>query len=255
MWPVCWTDSLHLRHLKQLLRCCDFSKLIFTHIYGDTPPSNSGAFIQNTDSTSLLQNRGHCSCFHGILKTFWRVNEKDGRQAEQRCDLYVSKAEESGDCILVFVCAEKPVCVCLFFLNESSLEEQVWSSFPGTVIVFSPPGIVITSRLKNNKQNPLLSVCVCSWAFKNISKSSFCSPAAAECPCRAEDDSLFSASINLQVRRSSISDDVGNATLRNVIVFCCCQTITVKYILLLFVCVRESRFSFRIQRQKSRRCH
>lgn len=46
---------------------------------------------------------------------------------EQRCDLYVSKAEESGDCILVFVCAEKPVCVCLFFLNESSLDEQVWS--------------------------------------------------------------------------------------------------------------------------------
>lgn len=68
---------------------------------------------------------------------------------------------------------------------------------------------------------------------------SVCSAAAEEHPCRAEDESLFRSSINLQVR-GSISVDVGNAVLRNVTIFCRCQTITAKYLLLLFVCERAT---------------
>lgn len=43
------SDGFHLQHLKQLLHCSLFElfQLMFIHIYRDTPPSNSGTFIQN----------------------------------------------------------------------------------------------------------------------------------------------------------------------------------------------------------------
>lgn len=62
----------------------------------------------------------------------------------------------------------------------------------------------------------------------------FFSPTAAARPCRAEDD----FSINPQVQTSSISG--GDGVLRNVTAVCWSQTITVKYLLLLFVCAGAS---------------
>lgn len=99
--------------------------------------------------------------------------------------------------------------------------KHCWSSFSGTFFFFP------------KYCNYLLSVCVfvCVCTLKTIQRIL----SVLQCPCRAEDDSLLSTSINLQVWRHLISDGGGNATLRNVIVFCGCQTITVKYLLFLFV--------------------
>lgn len=155
--------------------------------------------------------------------------EKWSRDAT--CTFLKQKKEE--ECILVF-----SLFVFVFFLNESSFDESAWCIVEAHFLpLWFFSRYCIYQQIKNNLH--FLCVCVCERAHsKAVGLLFFLLSGSGGVSLQSR--GRLSSSINLQVRRSSISDGDDNAALWNVIVFCRCQTITVKYLLLLFVCVRAN---------------